>query len=102
MDRYYGFIQCMQDNDYSYNETNIKWVSTDDIMQIRHNNDTSIIRKILNSYMSLPTILICGNDEIAYSTIMHLKNTKQLTDDIRIFTFDNSLINSYNLLGDIH
>lgn len=102
-DRYYGFIQYMEDNNYKYDESNIHWILYDDLLNIRNNN-TQSIKNILSAYQLLPSVFICGQDEIAYSLIMHLKNTRQLTDDIQFFSFDNSYlstliytkINSYN------
>lgn len=102
-DRYYGFIQCMEDMDHQYNESNIHWITYDDLLNIRVNN-TESIKSILAKYSELPSIFICGQDEIAYSIIMQLKNRKQLSDDISFYSFDNSYlqtliytkINSFN------
>lgn len=90
-DRYYGFIQYLEDNNYEYNESNIHWILYDDILDIRHNN-TECLKRIISKYEQMPSTFICGQDEIAYSLIMHLKNIRQLSDDISFYSFDNSFL----------
>lgn len=92
IDRYYGFIQCMADNDYIYNENNIHWITHSDLLEIRYNNNINCIKKILSKYENTPNIFICGQDEIAYSTIIQLKNTRKLNDEIEFFSFLSSYL----------
>ncbi len=91
VDRYYGFVQSMADNDYDFDESNIHWIHYEDLLELRSNN-ISVIRNILESYATAPNIVIAGEDEIAYSCINCLKNTRKLSEDISFYTFDNSYI----------
>lgn len=103
MDRYYGFIQCMEENDYEYDETNIYWISQKDISDMRKKN-ISCIRNILKNYNTTPSVIICGQEDISYSTVIHLKNTRQLSEDTHIFSFEDhstkriasNVVRSYN------
>ncbi len=92
IDRYYGFIQCMSDNDHQYNEDFIHWITYKDLMNIRYNNNPICIRNILTSYDNTPNIFICGQDEIAYSTIMQLKNTRKFSSEMEFFSFYSSYL----------
>ncbi len=94
IDRYYGFTQCMADNEYSYNENNIYWITHKDLMEIRYNNNSQCIKEILDTYTNTPSVIICGQDEIAYSTITHLKNTRKISEDISVFSFIRSYMSS--------
>lgn len=89
MDRYYGFVQCMIDNKYSFNEKNIHWIQYEQLMNIRSNDITSI-KNIINTYSTTPSVIVGGNDEIIFACLNYLHNIRVVTDDIEFITFDNS------------
>lgn len=91
MDRYYGFIQCMEDINYEYNENYIHWITYDELRELKNGNN-HILKKHLTKYQSLPSVYICGHDEIAYSLINYLNNIRGITEEMKFYSFDNSYL----------
>ena len=94
IDKYLGFTQSMHELNSRYDSSNINWINYSDICDMRNRKDTSSIQKILQRFSKMPNNFVCNNDELAYWLIYQLNKQDQMSDDISIYSFDNSYIHT--------
>lgn len=90
-DKYHGLTSAFNDLDYTYDMTNIKWFSYEDLVKL-DKNQSSLILDLIHSLDFVPSIYICDNDLLAYFLIRTLEKEKLYNDELIIYSFDASYI----------
>ncbi len=103
VERYQGFTETLCSYKLMPKDDHIYWFDSDDIDRLLYAKDTGYIKKIVQESIGSCTAILCYNELIAYFLIDELKCCAYgLPQDLLIVAFDNTYLNTSNIITLTH
>ncbi len=94
INRYHGFLDCMQDAGHIVPDDRIGWFTSSELDLLEQRQDTRFLSEFMQRQLPFCTAILCQNDEIAYWMIKELTYAGfQVPQDVTVVCFGDSYLN---------
>ena len=98
--RYLGFTSACSAADIHWEDENIRWYSTSDLLALQKKQATGFLADFIRQNLGACSAVICQDDEIAYWLIKELILAgKHVPEDVSVVSFDNSYLCDFSVPG---
>lgn len=96
--RYLGFTSACAAADLPWDDKNIRWYSTADLLALQKKQATGFLADFIRQNLGACSAVICQDDEIAYWLVKELISAgKHVPEDVSVVSFDNSYLCDFSV-----